>query len=132
MRNALRNRYRLFQIFKQANYTFESGKINNSAKYANFMPDVGNQVQRLYDADAPITEHRPVRAENDSIMYEPSLFTADLLEFECPLSYAQYNTLKTNPYGIISVNGMQGWLRELEYDYSEGTAKFKLKMKRGV
>ena len=131
-RNALRNKYRLFNAYSPENFNFESGKINNFATYYNQQPDDNQSINyRLYDVDEPFFWVGTVlRSENSNIDNVQSLFTAELLNFECPLTIEQYNTLKNDPYALIKVNGIKGWLNTVEYDFSKREAKFKLLPKR--
>jgi len=128
-RNALRNKYKLFNAYSPENFNFESGKINNFAAYKNVMPSQPTGITRLYDVDVRGVPS-VVITENSNIEYVQSLFTAELLNFECPLTIEQYNALKNDPYALIEVNGIKGWLNAVEYDFSKREAKFKLLPKR--
>jgi hypothetical protein len=53
-------------------------------------------------------------------------FKPELVEFEYPLTAAEFIAIRNNPSGLIEFNGEQGWIKEIEADLLEGTAKFTL------
>lgn len=64
--------------------------------------------------------------ENDDIGVVSHKLKAETLEFTYPLTIDQYKKIKNNPYGLITVNGIQGWLKEFTYSFVDGEAEFKL------
>lgn len=64
--------------------------------------------------------------ENDDIERKPHKLKAETLEFTYPLTIEQYKKIKNNPYGLITVNGIQGWIKEFTYSFVDGEAEFKL------
>lgn len=64
--------------------------------------------------------------ENDDIARKPHKLKAETLEFTYPLTIDQYKKIKNNPYGLINVNGIQGWIKEFTYSFVDGEAEFKL------
>ena len=64
--------------------------------------------------------------ENDGIEVVPHKMKAEVLEFTYPLTIAQYKRIKSNPYGLIRVNGIEGWIKEFTYSFVDGEAEFKL------
>jgi hypothetical protein len=64
--------------------------------------------------------------ENDDIERKRHKLKAETLEFTYPLTIDQYKKIKNNPYGLINVNGIQGWLKEFTYSFVDGEAEFKL------
>ena len=64
--------------------------------------------------------------ENDDIGVVSHKLKAETLEFTYPLTIDQYKKIKNNPYGLITVNGIQGWLKEFIYSFIDGEAEFKL------
>jgi hypothetical protein len=64
--------------------------------------------------------------ENDDIGVVSHKLKAETLEFTYPLTIDQYKKIKNNPYGLINVNGIQGWLKEFTYSFVDGEAEFKL------
>jgi hypothetical protein len=64
--------------------------------------------------------------ENDDIACKPHKLKAETLDFTYPLTIEQYKKIKNNPYGLITVNGIQGWLKEFTYSFVDGEAEFKL------
>jgi hypothetical protein len=57
-------------------------------------------------------------------------FKPELVEFEYPLTAAEFIAIRNNPSGLIEFDGEYGWIREIEADLLEGTAKFTLMPKR--
>ncbi len=55
----------------------------------------------------------------------PSL-RAQLLRFEYPITLEQYNKIRLNPYGFISVDGERCWLKSVKYNFKTGLTKFEL------
>ncbi len=65
-----------------------------------------------------------VKSDDDLII--PRIFRAETIEFTYPLSVAEYKKVKANPYGLIEVDGVLGWIKEFSYSFSDGEATFKL------
>lgn len=64
--------------------------------------------------------------ENQEMAYIAPLFKAETLSIKYPLTIAQYNAIKANPYGLIVVDGIQSWIKEFSYTFNTGEAEFKL------
>lgn len=64
--------------------------------------------------------------ENGDIERKPHKLKAETLEFTYPLTIEKYKKIKNNPYGLIAVNGIQGWIKEFTYSFVDGEAEFKL------
>lgn len=56
----------------------------------------------------------------------PRVFKAETISFTYPLSVAEYRKVKANPYGLIEVDGVLGWIKEFTYSFADGEATFKL------
>jgi hypothetical protein len=84
---------------------------------AGFSTDIGSLLLSM--ADNP-------QMENGDIGRKPHKLKAETLEFTYPLTIEQYKRIKNNPYGLITVNGIQGWLKEFTYSFVDGEAEFKL------
>jgi len=105
----------------------------NSAKSAISMSSSTGNVSakcktisqsNTYYLDDPFSDQLVSESQNiDKI--EP-LQRSELLNVSYNLSIIEFNQIKNDPYGIIQLNGEDTWLKELEYDYSSGEAKFKL------
>ena len=65
-------------------------------------------------------------AENADINQQDQVYTAETIEFTYPISAAEYKAIKANPYGLIKVNGILGWIKEFSYSFSDGEATFTL------
>jgi uncharacterized protein (TIGR02145 family) len=53
-------------------------------------------------------------------------FNPELVEFDYPLTAAEFMAIRNNPNGLIEFDGEYGWIKEIEADLLEGTAKFTL------
>lgn len=65
-------------------------------------------------------------AENATIANDSPLMKAETLKVKYPISHAQYNAVKANPYGLIVVDGEKCWLKEMQYEFKTGNAEFTL------
>lgn len=104
-----------------------------------FTSGVGN-----YEASGNLPAGDPCRLENKTLSENSDVSIADfedisdaqpiyrpeIITFDYPLSIADYNNIKTNAYGYISVSCgsgyLQGYIRSLAYKPAEGKAKFEL------
>lgn len=68
--------------------------------------------------------YTPLPSQNDITI--PRVFKAEELSVKYPISVDQYQTIKDNPYGIVSVNGEECWIKEFRYDFNTSEAEFKL------
>lgn len=65
-----------------------------------------------------------VPSENDYII--PRVFKAEELIIKYPLTFSQYKAIMANPYGIITVDGEECWLKEMTYSFFKDEAELKL------
>lgn len=93
---------------------FSTGKLNTSAQYST------NNNTSLWSVTTDST------AENAEIESTHCIFKAETLSFKYPLTIEQYKAIKANPYGLIEVDGIQGWIKEFTYTFNTGEAEFKL------
>jgi hypothetical protein len=54
------------------------------------------------------------------------LLKPELVEFEYPLTVAEFMAIRSNPHGLVEFDGEYGWIKELEADLLNGRAKFTL------
>lgn len=118
--------------------------ISNSNNRLFFNKGTGNFLASglLDDASACRLENSAV-AENENLWignfanssdYTP-LFKNETASFEYPLSTAQYNALKSNPYGYISYTCSQtstaqkAFIKEIKFRPAQGMATFTLRKK---
>ncbi len=100
-------------------YTYgeETGVAQNAEnltlreRYYKTYQDISNQMKGV---------------ESDGDLIIPRIFKAETIEFSYPLSVAEYKKVKANPYGLIEVDGVLGWIKEFTYSFVDGTATFKL------
>lgn len=64
--------------------------------------------------------------ESDEDLIISRVFKAETLQFTYPISLDEYKKIKANPYGLIEVDGILGWIKEFTYSFSDGEATFKL------
>ncbi len=64
--------------------------------------------------------------ESDEDLIISRVFKAETLQFTYPISLEEYKKVKANPYGLIEVDGVLGWIKEFTYSFSDGEATFKL------
>lgn len=53
-------------------------------------------------------------------------FKAEKLKFTYPLTMDQYKAIMADPYGLISIDGIEGWISEMQYSFSDGETEFTL------
>lgn len=66
----------------------------------------------------------PIPSQDDVTI--PRVFRAEELSVQYPITLEQYKAIKENPYGIVSVNGEECWIKEFQYDFNTSEAEFKL------
>lgn len=116
-RNALRWVDSLFNFASFVNVIdFNSGKGNIDAKFSV----VNKQGHSYLDTTSGVV------SEKDGLSRSPGKLKAEILSFEYPLTAYDYNLIKSNPYGKFSVNGEMCYLKSMEYNFSDGLAKFKM------
>lgn len=65
-------------------------------------------------------------AENQELSNSKPLFRAETLKVEYPITIAQYQAIKRNPYGMVVVDGECYWLKEMKFEFKTGLAEFTL------
>ena len=122
---AARWRSFLFSANNTTPFRFTAGEINYKSSFKTTPEDnalqviTGNTYLKSFAVTAP-------QAENSDITYSHAKFKAEKITFQCPLSIAQYKTVKANPYGLVSVNGVLGWIMDFKYSFYDGLADFTL------
>lgn len=120
----------LFQSINKDALRFMSGEINYKSSF-DVIPEsqyvrpsiAGDQDgYTLYSLQSFATSAPQV--ENEDIQYEAAKLKAEKITFEYPLTWEQYKAIKSNPYGIIRVNGREGWIKSFKYSFSDGMAEF--------
>lgn len=139
-RNVERWKKWLFFANKQSDFVFSSGEGNYQGAYRNSSKSnaAASFFKKLYrpaDTDGNVIYEEPndwnfadvpLISEKQSIAYEQGSLKAETIEFSYPLSVAEYKKVKANPYGLIEVDGVLGWIKEFTYSFVDGTATFKL------
>ena len=135
-RNAERWKEWLFFAKKQSDFAFASGEGNYQGAYRNSSTTFVGGYDKLYrPADTygdVIYEERgkmqdgELIQEDQPIAYTTGMMKAETISFTYPLSVAEYRKIKANPYGLIEVDGILGWIKEFTYSFADGEATFKL------
>lgn len=138
-RNAERWKKWLFFANKHSDFAFTSGEGNYQGTYRNSSKNNSaalffDEIYRPADTDGNIIYEElelghismPLIAENQPITYEQGSMKAESISFTYPLSVAEYRKVKANPYGLIEVDGVLGWIKEFTYSFADGEATFKL------
>lgn len=131
VRNAMRWFAHILSNYRQ----YTNGKLKFSSGEGNY-----TAVTQMPASQGNIIENQPI-AENAYIdlskfahptEYYP-LWFYETVTFDYPLSYADFKNILQNPYGLIqySQGGVvaYGWIDELKYALTKGTATFTLKKK---
>lgn len=124
-------------IFATNNITpfrFTTGEINYKAAFGvipTTRTDQGIVTESLEVEGFDVFKIR----EDASIYYRQAKFKAEKLTFSYPLTLAQYNAVKANPYGLIQLTEgntiiAEGWILDFRYKFEDGTADFTLIAKR--
>lgn len=131
----IRPMYNLMRWFKSVANSYVN--LINSTSKLYFSAGTGNLTAEG-ELVGDCKEETVVKAENDD------LFSTDLVdnvpiwkpervEFTYPLSIEEYQTIKSNPYGYITIecNGFEykGFIRSINYRPSRGSADFNLLLK---
>lgn len=100
---------------------FNSGEGNYIADLTNTAPDscwVGDSIEENQDISK--------NTETDTT----PLWESETIEFEYPLSWDDFLTIKADPKGLVQVNltnsTIYGWIEEINYKPNEGLAVWKL------
>lgn len=138
-RNAERWKKWLFFANKHSDFAFTSGEGNYQGAYRNSSKNNSaalffDEIYRPADTDGNVIYEElelghitmPLIAENQPITYEQGSMKAETISFTYPLSVAEYRKVKANPYGLIEVDGVLGWIKEFTYSFADGEATFKL------
>ena len=138
-RNAERWKKWLFFANKHSDFAFTSGEGNYQGAYRNSSKNNSatlffDEIYRPADTDGNAIYEElelghitmPLIAENQPITYEQGSMKAETISFTYPLSVVEYRKVKANPYGLIEVDGVLGWIKEFTYSFADGEATFKL------
>lgn len=116
--------------------------IGDSENQLFFLSGTGNIQAKGFQTDATCRIESMALRENQNLYvthfanasdYIPK-WKNELFTYEYPLSIAEYNAIKANPYGYISAqcgNGEfeQYWIKEIKYKLAKGIATFILRRK---
>lgn len=121
-RNAIRWANRILN-FTGSNKLHLSSAIGNAiakGKAVNIASKDGHQYEYGYDCGEVVSE-------SDEIDFiKGPIIKPEILKLEYPISSKQYALLKKKPYGQIIVDGEVCYLKDVEYKYRDGLAKFTL------
>ncbi len=127
-RNALNWADRFSQYPGAKGLSFISGTRNTKAKGKAYMrtnPTITQngylKITRWYDQKYDST----IQENADIAKHTPRL-KAQLLKFDYPISLAQFNQIRLNPYGYILVDGEKCYLKSVKYNFKTSLANFVL------
>lgn len=120
---ASRWRSYLFSTNNTTPFRFQTGEINYKASF-QVRAEEGSRTNPIQSLRNFYTSSP--QAENDDITYTHAIFKAEKITFSYPLTIAQYKAVKANPYGLISANGLLGWILDFKYSFANGMADFTL------
>lgn len=116
--------------------------ISDSENQLFFLSGTGNIQGKGFQTDADCRIERMALQENQNLYVTHFANAADytpkwrneLITYEYPLSIAEYNAIKNNPYGYISAQCGSGefhkyWIKEIKYKLVKGIATFILRRK---
>lgn len=124
--------------FLMANYAFD---INNPLSYFRFIDGQGNYLAEMELINGCIYEKSGVNLkENQDIDSGDTnttpqaypIFKFELVDYDYPMSLAQFQNIKANPRGVIEYRGTdmttmeQGFIYNIQYKPNEGIATFTL------
>jgi hypothetical protein len=89
-----------------------------------------SEAERPIMAGSNIPENGNISIDNistriNNVSNTPK-FRPETVEFEYPMTYQEFASIKSNPYGLIEFNGEYGWVKQIECDIFGGMAKFTL------
>lgn len=116
--------------------------ISDSENQLFFLSGTGNIQAKGMQTDGfcriesmPIQENQNLYVTHfaNANDYRPK-WKNELMTYEYPLSIAEYNAIKNNPYGYISAQCGQGefllyWIKEIKFKIAKGSATFVLRRK---
>lgn len=117
VRNALRFIEFLSNNIQKSDFNFTSGTGNITA-VCSPISEVG-----YYYLDGGNTD---LLAENESVNNVTGYLKAEIISFEYPLTKAEFDDIKADPYGIIVVDGEDCYLQEIVREVMTGMCEFKL------
>lgn len=117
----------LFATHNALPFTFTSGKINCDASFKCKEYDFPDP-QSMYVVKSFLEDfaNNGSMSEKKIVEYSKTKFKSEILEFSYPITIAQFNALRENPYGIIQVNWEKCWLKEVTMKIATGECDFKV------
>ncbi len=121
----------LFATNNHTAFNFIKGEINYKASYRVYDSEY-NLDGYTWQSLLPFGGTATKLAEDAPITYQNhAIIQAEKITFSHPLTIAQYQAVKANPYSLVSVNGLLGWILDFKYSFADGTADFTLLAKYG-
>ena len=149
MRNAFRWINRLFCLSGLKPFKLTKGTVNYLAAFKTlsngewvYLPDHMNDIPVLEESTSGGVKYDPQNAENTPLCETyheasphcthqgdyniPRVIKAEELIIKYPITFSQYKAIMANPYGIITVDGEECWLKEMTYSFFKDEAELKL------
>lgn len=104
-------------------FELTKGSVNYKAKYTCYGTRSFGYYKRFYLSNGNVSGQL---AENATIANETPKMKAETLKIKYPLTIPEYQMIKHNPYGLIRVDGMSYWLREMTFTFKSGETELTL------
>lgn len=104
-------------------YELTKGSVNYKAKFACYDTRSFGNYKRFYLSNGNVSGQL---AENATIANETPKMKAETLKIKYPLTIPEYQMIKHNPYGLIRVDGMSYWLKEMTFTFKSGETELTL------
>lgn len=104
-------------------FELTKGSVNYQAKYECYGTRSFGNYKRFYLSNGNVSGQL---AENATIANETPKMKAETLKIKYPLTIPEYQMIKHNPYGLIRVDGMSYWLKEMTFTFKSGETELTL------
>jgi len=122
-RNASRWQQYLKWINNNNEFSFVSGKLNTQASFDNTPPNSFLWTGWLLPVESQM--HNAEKADLKTLSVAAKT-RKEIVSITYPLTLAQYQSLRVNPYGLIRVDSVDYWLQEASYKLKTGETELKL------
>lgn len=122
--NLARMRDYLFTANHAEDITMISCKGNSLASFSVMGSDITESGVRY--VSLLTNETNNPQKEDEALKYRRTKIKAEELIIKYPITFSQYKAIMANPYGIITVDGEECWLKEMTYSFFKDEAELKL------
>lgn len=97
-----------------------------AAGNGNYVAVTGLEGEDRPERNTMVDESSSITADMLNTGYQKPITMPEVLKFDYPLTYRQLNQLRSNPWGIIEVEGEPCYLRSITYRLADGMTEFEL------